>query len=683
MPSGEPFRWDVTHPIRYAVNAGPFGARSHAWAVSAVQRAFQTWQAVPTARLQFQAASDLRQQINGDSVADFLNALQPADASPILLDSDGSITDTVLGDGASAAVLGFSAPYRTDPLSGHIQVSFTVVNGSLNDQFSDSFALSTFIHELGHFLNLDHSQLNADELYDGDPTNDAIAPEMFYRGPNDQSGLHQDDRAWISWLYPNPAAVATTGVIRGRVLLPDGQMTGLQGIEVIARRAGDPQMTAVSGVSGYRFFGPQGGASDPARLGEFLLPGLPPGSYTVEVRQFSSFPSISVPVGFLVGGPKFWQDGSTGQDMSSSGAPIVVSAGQEVNGIDIVLNGESLGEPKPVAEQEPNELPNAQPVELPAVISGEVEAGPGDGRSPAEQNGDLHDFYQVTLQQPMTVTAILSAARPQADLDLDVLSLDFQSFQVLAESTQPGTPPEVVQILLPAGRYFFGVHLAGTRGSAYTLRLLATPSPDPAPAAPVWITYLTLGDVTASGATVHWQTTDNTPAVIYYNQPLQETGSPARVQDHSLALTGLALNAKSTVTVFAPTALDPDLIDVPVTTARAPRSDGEPRIVAAGKADFFSFFDFDIAEVVIHLSNPGDAEAGSVQIDQVLPATGWKLLSEVFPGSPMPSSIAVGSIGAGGVGDFVVRIVRLRGSADPAVRVHGSYIDPSGATLRF
>ncbi len=150
-----------------------------------------------------------------------------------------------------------------------------------------------------------------------------------------------------------------------------------------------------------------------------------------------------------------------------------------------------------------------------------------------------------------------------------------------------------------------------------------------------------------------------------------------------MAVTGLASAAKSTLTVFAPTATDPDLIDVPVTTARAARPDGEPRIVAAGKADFFSFFDFDIAEVAVHLTNPGDAEARQVQIDQVIPATGWKLLSEVYPGAVLPSSISVGTIGAGAMGDFVVRIVRLRGTADPAVKVHGSYADPAGTVTRF
>src|SRR5262249_58711706 len=65
-----------------------------------------------------------------------------------------------------------------------------------------------------------------------------LVPMMYAQavaGNGDQ--LTTDDRAALTALYPNPNAV-TTGTIRGQVLLPDG-VTGLQGINVIARRFGD------------------------------------------------------------------------------------------------------------------------------------------------------------------------------------------------------------------------------------------------------------------------------------------------------------------------------------------------------------------------------------------------------------------------------------------------------------
>src|SRR5436305_8240999 len=178
--------------------------------------------------------------------------------------------------------------------------------------------------------------------------------------------LHREDEAWLSWLYPSPEFAAQTGSIRGRVLLPD-RVPGLVGVLVVARRQIDPQVTAVSGVSGYlvgagdsavqepgrpgAFWpirkGPDDGASDPARMGEFLIPGLPPGSYTLELQQLEDSP-IMRHQGFLIGGPKFWRQGSSPQDRTSDPTPVAVTAGQAVTGIDIVVNGQDLGDPRPV-----------------------------------------------------------------------------------------------------------------------------------------------------------------------------------------------------------------------------------------------------------------------------------------------------------------------------------------------
>src|SRR2546427_8526159 len=58
-PDGQPYRWDMSQPIRYAVSSGSLGSHSHAWAVDAVARAVRVWESVPTARVQFEAAGEL------------------------------------------------------------------------------------------------------------------------------------------------------------------------------------------------------------------------------------------------------------------------------------------------------------------------------------------------------------------------------------------------------------------------------------------------------------------------------------------------------------------------------------------------------------------------------------------------------------------------------------------------
>ncbi|HLB75640.1 MAG TPA: hypothetical protein VJO72_01255, partial [Candidatus Dormibacteraeota bacterium] len=184
--AGQPYRWDfAAQPMRYVVNPGPFGSRSHAWAVAAADRAYRIWQAVPTARLQIVAAGELTQDVTGDNFVPFLDGLKATDPSPILFDNDGGMLDTLLGHRASLSVLGIGLPVLADPASGRIQVSFAILNGQLERQFSDNFVFGNFTHELGHTLNMAHSQVNSEELFDGDPDNDGLAAAMFYRGPDD------------------------------------------------------------------------------------------------------------------------------------------------------------------------------------------------------------------------------------------------------------------------------------------------------------------------------------------------------------------------------------------------------------------------------------------------------------------------------------------------------------------
>jgi hypothetical protein len=673
---GAAHRWSQSYPVRYVVDSGPLGPRSHTAAVALMDRTIQTWQGVPTARLQIQAAGRLSRDIDGSDVLEFLDNLRADSLSPILFDHDSSITEELLGYGGAAA--GFATPWIVEPGGSRILVSFAVLNGPTFEDTSDDTLVDTAVHEIGHFLGLDHTQLNAEQQFDGDPANDDLAPVMSYaRGPNASGKLHRDDSAWFSWLYPSPEFAGGTGTIRGRVLLPDG-VTGLQGVNVIARRVGDPEVTAVSVVSGYLFGGVDEGVRDPARMGEFLIPGLPPGAYTLEIDQLDSSPRVRVRHAFLPGGRKFWREGSSAQDRASDVTAIVVNAGQEAAGIDVLANGERLGEPGAVEETEPNELPEAQTLTLPAVISGALQGG---ARPLIEGQEDLHDVYRVTLREWTTVTAILSAARSGADLDLNVLYLDGGRYVALAESTDGGTPPETIQLHLPPGRFYFGVHQSGTRASAYTLRLMATPAPvldDEREYA--WINYLIVGDVTPTGATLRWQTTADSPAVVYYGDPLREIGSTTRRREQTLTLTGLTPGNRTNLYVYASSPAGVDEAVTTVTGATSPEPDGEPRLVAASRG---VFIDWDLAEVVVRLTNAGDGDALKVRIDQVTPAVGWKLLSELYTTARLPEALEVGGVGTGGAGALVLRLVRIRGDADPKVTVRGSYTNAKGEPRRF
>ena len=141
------------------------------------------------------------------------------------------------------------------------------------------------------------------------------------------------------------------------------------------------------------------------------------------------------------------------------------------------------------------------------------------------------------------VTAVLSAQSRAADLDLYVLTGQ-RPVGLEGASTQRATPPEVVQMRLPPGIHYFGVRRAGTKGSAYTLQLLASPAPEPdRPPLMTFLGYLLLGDVTTTSAEARWITTDDTPSVLYYNRPQREIGSTQPARQHALSLTALLLRS--------------------------------------------------------------------------------------------------------------------------------------------
>jgi hypothetical protein len=682
------------------MGGGPFGRRSHAEGVALVKEALRRWESVPTARLRLEDAGELPVHVDSGNILAFLNEVKPTDPSPILLDSDGSILQALFGKGAAEESYGYASPLWADPARGQLLVSFAILIGSTLSLNTDGYALQGCMHEMGHFLGLGHSQINPEIWLDGDPTNDALAPVMSYNwGPNATGHLHREDEAWLSWLYPSPELAAQTGTIRGRVLLP-GRVTGLGGVLVVARRQGDPQATAVSGVSGYFFgtgdgaiqepgrpgsfwpvrVGGDDGASDPVRMGEFLIPGLPAGSYTLELQQLEDRPTISHH-GFLIGGPKFWRQGSSSQDRATDATPLTVTAGQDVKGIDIVVNGQDLGEPRPVAKQEPNSAFHPQSVTLPAVVSGAVEGGGGNIGTLIRSPYDLDDVYAVTLQDWTMVTAMLSAAQPATDLDLYVFTL---GGQLLAAAIAPGSAPEVLQQRLPPGDYLFGVHRSVGPGSAYTLRLLATPAPEwRQPQEPMQINFLLVGDVTPTGAAPRWQTITDAPEVVYYGQPLRETGSPQRRREHTLTLDGLPEAQSTPLQFVSPPGLW--ILDASFTTATQPAPGGAPRIVTQSgivPADFHSLGRDTVAGTV-HLSNAGDGEALNVRIESVTIAPGWEVLSQAQSGTPLPPTLELGRIGAGGVGVFQVVLVRGVGIGDPGITVHGSYTDAAGTVRKF
>jgi hypothetical protein len=352
--AGVALRWTVS-PVPYHPDRGRLGALDNTAATAFIADRFAAWEAVPSAAIAFTDAGTLPVDVKASNYTSFIDACDGV--SPIIFDDDGSITDDLLGIGARDVILGFASPDCGDTAAGTITEAVAVLNGRFvdgistasNPEVSVADFGAVFLHEFGHFFNLDHSQVNLVEAFDGNPSNDDVIPTMFPFLVNgaEAASLALDDVASVSALYPAPSFATQTGSIHGRILRAGG--AGFQGAYVVARAVGQPRHVAVGAASGARYIPDSPGGPPPEVLvGTYEIDGLPPGTYTIEVepidRRFtggSSVGPLDPPVA-LPGVRELWN----GVDEAATNPPddptvaqaIPVAAGAVVDAIDITLN---------------------------------------------------------------------------------------------------------------------------------------------------------------------------------------------------------------------------------------------------------------------------------------------------------------------------------------------------------
>lgn len=268
---GQPLRWELTQPdtrvhtnvlnrqtraVRYFLAADAFSAANAGAELNAIRAAFAQWQAVPGTRIRFEEGGVVGPGVDVNT-SDGTNVVFWAKSSTLV---NGGMDD--LG---RALALTFTR-FLADNQLLETDVVFNGVPSKGYLWFSDFFnppssfyyfIEATALHEIGHLIGLAHS-----------PVGGATMIAFYEGGISPVTGLSPDEIAAARTLYPDPAAVAALGTIRGKVTR--GNRAVLGAVVVAEDAAGNVASGTVTLADG-----------------TYSLPALPPGDYTVRVTPLA------------------------------------------------------------------------------------------------------------------------------------------------------------------------------------------------------------------------------------------------------------------------------------------------------------------------------------------------------------------------------------------------------------
>ncbi len=359
---GIPIGWDNTKTIQYWVDPGPLGGFTNAQALTLVQEAMKVWEnASSNAKVpKFEFMGFLPEDVDGtnyqkyvsagycytDDLTQCENQTQKDLKTVIVFDQDEQILQNGLckiGDCiayATASVLGGSVANPS-----FIQAAVVTIGARLTGGSNESVK-ALMVHELGHLLGLAHTSVNQEAYFKNEQESKIYIPVMFFVDSAFSASLRPDDVAGISTLYPVDPYSPNLAIIKGTIKMSDG--TPMQYMNVIARNVNDPLCDAYSMRSG-RFCPPplnyqNGGCYDgngDVFVGDYVISGIPPGTYTVEVEDIDSSMQSSISPGAiqsLFGDAEFWNENDVANESNTASSTITLAAGETRSGIDIILN---------------------------------------------------------------------------------------------------------------------------------------------------------------------------------------------------------------------------------------------------------------------------------------------------------------------------------------------------------
>lgn len=393
--NGTPLQWETDSngkaTIHYIVDAGGLGRLTHTQALQLLQAAMEVWEAAANIEFVFDGTTD--QAITADNYQDYLvvdetictdnctdledaeNSIQFDRTSIIGFDNtDREILDDadgLAGSGNSFGQTNITSISGTNADPGFITSAQIIFDGKSIDGVTGDGATeltvnkyaAIMIHELGHFIGLDHTSVNqtlnqaitAGEINESNYAKFVPTMEANRVLHQDLATLNPDDIAAAQALYPFSDSPTTT--VSGNIT--DSNDSDFRGAQMELRSTDDPLCEVYSFISGKQCtpLYVNGGdilsslsgsrcSSTSTNTGQFFLRAIPSGTYVLSAQEviddykggvIHPF-STEFPISELIGDAEFYNENDLTSEDYNYRTSLIIDGTTDLSDLTLILS---------------------------------------------------------------------------------------------------------------------------------------------------------------------------------------------------------------------------------------------------------------------------------------------------------------------------------------------------------